>query len=303
MNNYLGELAALGTAICFSFGSTLFTLAGRELGSPLVNRVRLLLALSFVVAFHWISTGQLLPIDAEFSHWGWLSLSGLIGFVFGDALLFQAFVMIGPRISMLMMALHPVIGLTLAWIFLEEHLVGQQLLGIALTVGGVAWVVSRDGRTSDKTTPERQPRYYLVGVLFGFGGAVGQAGGLVTAKLGLENDFSPVSGLVIRLLAATIMIWIFTTFQGQVISSFRKVRAHPRAFWKMMGAVISGPVVGVWFSLVAVQKAPVGVASTLMSLTPIFLLPVGYWMFNENISVRAVVGTIIAFAGTALLFL
>jgi drug/metabolite transporter (DMT)-like permease len=298
LNDYIGEFAALGTSICFAFGSTLFTLSGREIGSPLVNRARLLMALTFIVIIHWLALGSLAPIHAELSHWFWLGLSGLIGFVLGDALLFQAFVMIGPRLSMLMMALSPVFSVILAWVFLGEQLSLQELSGIALAVGGVIWVVAGD-RLS---IPDKPGRYYFIGILFGLGGALGQAGGLVTAKLGLEDDFSALSGIFIRLLVATIIIWSFTTFRGLTVSSFKTLAAHPRAVRFMTGAVIMGPVLGVWLSLIAVQKAPVGIASTLSSLTPIFLLPVGFFIFRETIGFRAIVGTLIAVVGTILLF-
>lgn len=298
MDSYIGELAALGTAFCFTFGSTLFTFAGREIGSPLVNRTRLLMAISAIMVVHWLSLGQPLPFDATPKQWFWLGMSGFIGFVLGDAFLFQAFVMIGPRLSMLMMALHPVIGAIIAWLFLSENLSLLEALGIVLTVGGVAWVVARDGLPdiSDR-------RFYIVGVLFGLGGAFGQAGGLVTAKVGLENDFDPLSGITIRLVIASIVIWAFTMVRGLVPSSFRTLRRNPRAIWYMMGAVLAGPLTGVYFSLVAVQNAPVGIASALMSLTPIFLLPVGYVLFREQITGRAILGTIVAILGTAILFL
>src|SRR5512145_1333270 len=102
---FVGELAALGTSLCFSFGSTLFTLSGRAMGSALVNRVRLLIAALLVMLLHILTFGQVLPLDAGTGPWFWLGLSGLVGFVLGDAFLFQAFVLIGPRLSMLMMAL------------------------------------------------------------------------------------------------------------------------------------------------------------------------------------------------------
>ncbi len=298
MNNYVGEFAALGTSVCFAFGSTLFTLSGREIGSPLVNRARLLMALIFIAILHWLTLDTIAPFDAAATHWIWLGISGLIGFVLGDALLFQAFVMIGPRLSMLMMALAPVFSTILAWIFLNEVLGLQEILGILLAVGGVIWVVAGD-RLS---IPDKPSRYYLIGILFGLGGALGQAGGLVTAKLGLDDDFPALSGNFIRLSSATIAMWTFTAIRGQTISSFKVLAAHPRAVRLMTGAVIMGPVLGVWLSLIAVQKAPVGIASTLMSLTPIFLLPVGYFMFSETIGFRAIVGTLIAVVGTVLLF-
>ena len=301
LDTYLGEIAALGTAIGFTFGSTMFTLSGRKLGSLVVNRTRLLIAVFIMMGIHWILLGKPAPIDADFSHWWWLGLSGFIGFVLGDAFLFQAFVMVGPRLSMLMMALAPVFALILAWIFLDERLSGQELLGITITIIGIMWVVTQKNERGINL--EESPRYYLLGILFALGGAMGQAGGLVTSKLGLEDDFSPISGNVIRLSIATIVIWLFTIIRGDAIENFRKIRAHPRAFWIMNGAVIAGPVVGVWLSLIAVQEAPVGIASTLMSLTPIFLIPVGYLVFDEQVTSRAVIGTLIAFIGTVLLFI
>lgn len=296
----VGELAALGTAVCFSFGSTMFTFAGRQIGSPLMNRTRLLMGALLMMAIHWVILGHPLPLDADQSHWGWLALSGLVGFVLGDAFLFQAFVMIGPRLSMLMMALAPVLGAVLAWIFLDEHLNLQEIVGILITISGIGWVVAGGGI---KLPENSHPRYYLIGILFGLGGAMGQAGGLVLSKLGLSDDFSPISGNVIRLVSGTIIIWTITTLQGNTAASFRKLGQNPRALRWMTGAVVAGPVIGVWLSLVAVQKAPVGIASTLMSLTPIFLLPVAHFVFHERIGVRAVFGTVIAFIGTALLFL
>lgn len=122
MSAYTGLLAGLLTSVCWSFTSILFTLSGRLVGSAIVNRTRLLLALLFVVIIHTLAFGLPLPFDASPTRWGWMALSGLIGFTFGDAFLFQAFVMIGPRLSMLVMALNPLIGTFLAWVLLGETL-------------------------------------------------------------------------------------------------------------------------------------------------------------------------------------
>ncbi|MCB9450954.1 MAG: DMT family transporter [Anaerolineaceae bacterium] len=301
LTTYSGEIAALSTAILFGFTSMMFTLAGRELNSSaLVNRTRLLVAVILMALFHWLTFGSLLPVGADASHWFWLALSGLIGLALGDAFLFQAFVMIGPRLSMLMMALAPVIATILAWIFLGEFLNSQQLIGIAITVLGVFWVISERGTPS---TREISPRGYLFGILFGLGGAVGQAGGMVTAKLGLTDNFPAFSGNMIRMLAAAVVIWGFTIVRGQVGQGFVRLRQHPRALVIISAASLIGPVIAVWLSLLAVQHAPVGIVSTLIGLTPIFLIPITYVIFHEKPTVRAVLGTVVAFAGTALLFL
>ncbi len=299
----IGQFAALGTAILFAFGSTLFTLSGRLVGSTLVNRTRLLIAVVVVMLLHTLMFGQPLPLDASDDRWLWLGLSGLVGLAIGDALLFQAFVMIGPRLSMLMMALAPVLGVVMAWVFLGEILTVQELVGIGLTVAGVGFVVSeRQGKQKSTSLNVDTPRQYIIGLLFAFGGALGQAGGQVLAKPGLSDAFSPWSALVIRLLIALVAIWGISIVRGEVLKSYRTLRAQPRALTMMSIAAITGPVIGVWLSLVAVQRAPVGVSSALIALTPVFLIPISYVVFKERPTVQAITGTLVAFAGTALLF-
>jgi drug/metabolite transporter (DMT)-like permease len=55
--------------------------------------------------------------------------------------------------------------------------------------------------------------------------------------------------------------------------------------------------------LVAIQHAEVGVASTLMALPPVILLPASHFLFKERFSWHAVAGTVLAMAGVAVLFL
>ncbi len=297
---YIGEIAALITSVCFSATSTAFTLAGRRVGSMVVNRTRLILALLFLIPTHWILLGYPLPLTAEPSRWLWLGLSGVVGLVLGDIFLFQAFVLIGPRLSMLMMSLAPILAALMAWLFLAERLVIGQLFGIVLTLTGVAWVIlDKNGVTREA----RERQDYLLGLLFGLGGAAGQAGGLVLAKFGLGGDFSPISANIIRMSAAAITLWALTFLRGQARPTFQKLRGDRRAVWLILGGAFTGPFLGVSFSLLAVQRAQVGIASTLMALPPVLLLPISYLVFKERYGWQAVAGTLVAIAGVALLFL
>jgi drug/metabolite transporter (DMT)-like permease len=71
----------------------------------------------------------------------------------------------------------------------------------------------------------------------------------------------------------------------------------------MFGGALFGPIVGVSLSLLAVQRAEVGIASTLMALPPVFLLPISAVVFKERYGWGVVAGTFIAIAGVAILFL
>jgi drug/metabolite transporter (DMT)-like permease len=299
---FVGEFAALGTSLAFSFGSILFTLSGREIGSTLVNRTRLLVALVLVMLLHLLTYGQPLPFGAETERWFWLGLSGFVGLALGDAFLFQAFVLVGPRLAMLMMALAPVLGTILAALFLDETLAPGKLLAIGITIAGIMVVIAeRAGGEQEQTHADR--RKYVIGLLCGLGGAAGQAGGLVLSKLGLVGGFPALSGNVIRLLVAFVLIWIIAIANRQLISSFQTLNANRRALLLLTGGAILGPVIGVWLSLIAVQNTDVGIASTLSSLMPIFLIPISYVVFKERITKQAVVGTVIAFVGMVALFL
>lgn len=297
MEAYLGELAALGTSLAFAIGSTMFTAAGRRLGSVVVNRTRLVIAAIFLSITHWILLGNIWPLDAAPDRWLWLSLSGVVGLVLGDLFLFQAFVLIGPRLSMLMMSLAPVLAALQAWVFLDETLTGGQIFGILLTLAGIGWVLMEGNGKSGND------RNYGRGILLGLGGAIGQATGFVLAKNGLGGDFSPISANLIRMLAAIVVLWGMTFFQGQVKSTFQTLRKYPKGVYITAVAAFLGPFIGVSLSLYALQRVEVGIASTLTSLPPIFLLPISYFVFKERFGWGAVAGTLLAMAGVAALFL
>jgi drug/metabolite transporter (DMT)-like permease len=200
------------------------------------------------------------------------------------------------------MALAPVLSTILAALFLHENLASIKLVGIAITIVGIMVVIAdRAGGGADQAPADR--RRYIIGLLCGLGGAAGQAGGSVLSKIGLANDFPPLSGNVIRLLAAFLLIWIIAIANRQLISSFQTLNTNRRALLLLTGGAILGPVLGVWLSLVSLQITDVGVSSTLSSLMPIFLIPISYVVFKERVTKQAIVGTLIAFVGMVTLFL
>ncbi|MFC2026124.1 EamA family transporter [Chloroflexota bacterium] len=146
-----------------------------------------------------------------------------------------------------------------------------------------------------------EKRNYSLGILFGLAGASGQAIGLVTAKQGLGSDMSPLSGTLIRMIAAAIILWGLTFIRREVKITFNSILEHPNAGKLVVAGAFTGPFLAVTFSLIAVQNTAIGVASTLMALTPIFLLPVGYFFFKERFGWDVIAGTLIAILGVGLL--
>jgi drug/metabolite transporter (DMT)-like permease len=296
--NFIGQIAGLATAFFFAMTALIFTKAGRMVGSQVTNRLRLVFALTYLIVLNLILFREPLPFSAHPSRWMWLGISGVIGLALGDAFLFQALVSVGARLGTLLLSLAPIFGSIIAWIFFGETLNTLQIIGIALALTGIAWVITSHQEPAD--TPHGQTRR---GVIFGILAGLGQAAGLVLSKQGMAGDFSPFQGNAIRMLAATGFIWVWALMEGQAGATISAVRKQPRVVGLLALGALVGPVLGVSASLLAVQHAEVGVASTLMALTPVILLPVSYYIFKEKVSWQAVAGTLLAIGGVAVLFL
>ncbi len=301
MNATLGYLAGIGASVAWSFSTILLTNAGQAVGMKIVNRTRLLFGIVYAVALHWLVTGTPIPFDAGWERWGWLSLSAAIGLALGDAVLLQAYIVIGPRIAMLIMSFAPVFSTLIGWIAFGERLAPLELGGIALTLVGVAMVVME--KKKDGNGAPVLARFNWKGFLLALGGAVFQAVGLMASRYGLAGDFSSLSGNLIRLIAAAAVLWALAAVSGEAKTNFPRLLADKKILWIMIAAAFIGPFIGMWFSLVAVQAAPLGIASTLTSLAPILLLPLTRLFYGDKFGAQAVIGTVAAVAGTALLFL
>jgi drug/metabolite transporter (DMT)-like permease len=91
--------------------------------------------------------------------------------------------------------------------------------------------------------------------------------------------------------------------QKEAAKTIGILRENPSSLRLLAIAGFIGPVLGVSSSLLSVQYAEVGVASTLTSLAPIFMLPLGFFLLKEKVHWQAVAGTFLAIAGVAVLFL
>lgn len=295
--SHAGELAALATACCWTVSALAFQNAGRRVGSLPVNLIRLVMAVFLLGAFTWATRGTPLPTDASSHTWLWLGLSGLVGFTIGDLCLFRAFVLVGARISMLLMTLVPLFTTVLGFLVMGEVLTPMELAGMALTIAGVSSVVSERRRDASGRI-ERLP---LAGILLGLGGAVGQALGLVLAKFGM-GSYNAFASTQIRVLVGLVGFAVVFTATGR----WPRVRAALSDRKAMTSTGIGsffGPFLGVSLSLLAVQYTEAGVAATLMALAPVLIIPVSIIFYREHVAWPAAVGAAVAVCGSALLFL
>ncbi|MFN4111150.1 MAG: DMT family transporter [Ignavibacteria bacterium] len=292
----LGEFFALITAILWSMTSLFFASAVVRIGSVQLNVTRQLIAL-FLLTSLIILTGVNFNLKPE--QYFYLSLSGIVGLTFGDSFLFLAYREIGARISMLVMSLSPAIAALLAYFFLFEKISLIGIIGICITLTGIMIVVYE--KNSSATT-----RINYVGLIFALFASIGQGTGLVLAKYAFNLSQNSINGFVattIRLAASLMILFPISVLTGKFKNPIQIFSKDKKALWLTIGGSIAGPFLGITFSLISISHTKVGIASTIMALPPIIMLPMVKYFYNEKLSLRSIFGAFIAVAGVAILFL
>ncbi|MES1240024.1 MAG: DMT family transporter [Acidobacteriota bacterium] len=297
-NPYTGQLAALGAAGLWAFTALSIEGAARRIGSLTVNLVRLAFAFAFLAAVGLAFRGHPLPTDATPHNWAWLTASGLVGFTFGDLCLYRAYLVLGPRLSSLMMALVPPMTALAGWLALGETLALRDLIGMTLTVTGIGWAILDRTRRSETRL---EHRVTPAGVALGFGGALGQAGGLILSKIGMAgyNAFAATQVRVIAGFAGYSLLFFALRWWPNVRAGLRDRTALGFA---ALGAFF-GPFLAVSLSLIAIRETAAGVAASIMALTPVLIIPLVVVLRGERVGIGGVAGALVAVAGVALLFL
>lgn len=295
MGNHTGEFAALATAFLWTVTALSFEQAAKRVGSLAVNILRLSLALVFFCCLSIIRNGHLFPTDIDLHGWIWLSVSGIIGFVLGDYCLFSAYALIGSRIANLLMALAPPLATLFGWMIVGEKFSLRGLLGMSVTLIGIIIVVLR--RPGNKFNFH----YSTKGLLFGLGAAAGQAIGLVFSKFGMR-DADPFTSSQIRVIAGTIgFVLLFTIFNKWSLLKPAFNRTSTLGF--ISSGSFFGPFLGVSFSLMAIKYTTTGIASTIMALVPVLLIPPAIILLKEKVTWREILGSVIAVCGVAIFFI
>ncbi len=299
-----GELFALATALCWTFGMLYFTQAAKRLGANVLNHFRLVLAALFlgvaVIIINGIDLVQLFSLPSLTS-WLWLGFSGFVGLTLGDWCAFHAFDIIGPRKTSLFYTFAPGAALLFGIFFLNERISAMALIGMFITVAGVFWVIFN--RKSQET--HNHHISHVKGVLFAIGGSLTQGIGLVFSKIGLQQQegiLTPLHASWIRLTIAALSLFTISIFRNQALGIVRSIaKADSTAVRYTLMATIISPVIGVSLSLYAANLISVSIAQTLFSMVPVFILPVSWLLYREKITFQAFLGALIAVAGVLIL--
>ena len=306
----VGELISLLVAV-FWTGSAMFgELGSKRMGSIQMNVLRMGMSLLILMAGLWIFTGSPIPLYADGQTWFWLTLSGLVGYVFGDYCLFNSYLIIGSRFAQLFMTLAPPFAAISGWILLGEKLSFLALIGMLVTMSGIALSVLHKGGKHGLSV-----KLPLKGIILGIGAGLGQGVGLVLSKIGLNyyeaclpagsDDFvsvMPFASTCIRAVIGFVGFFVILSFRREM-NTMPKVLCDKKGLTFALCATLCGSVIGVSLSLMAVKYTEAGIASTLMALSPVFILWPAHVFFGTKVTAMEILGAFISVIGVSLFFL
>ena len=306
---YLGELISIGVAFSWTATALLSEFGSKRMGNLTLNVMRMGIALIFSAILFWVMTGSPLPAKASTEAYGWMMLSGIVGYVIGDFCLFQCYIIIGSKFGQLFMTLAPITAAIMAWFTLGQSIRPTAIIAMAITLAGISITVLGRGDANHKVSLKLP----LNGVLYAIGAAVCQGVGLVLSKIGMDHYEAsmtansqpwmlPFFANFFRCVAGIIGFLILMRFK-EGYKSLGKNLTDRTSMTAATLTTIFGPFVGVGCSLLAVQYTSAGIASTLMALTPIIIILPAYWIFKQPITFKSVIGALISVIGVSLFFL
>ena len=309
---YLGEIISLLVAVLWTATALFADQASHRIGAMSTNFYRMVFSAILLAGLLWIVIGHPYPAFADGRTWLWMGLSALVGYVFGDYCLFNSYILIGARFGQLFMTLAPPFAAIAGWALLGETLSWKSWLAMAVTLTGIAIsILNRSG--ADHHLHLKLP---VKGVLLGIGAGLGQGVGLVLSKIGMQHyaaalpadapaafDWAmPFASTMIRSLTGMAGFFLLMALMHKLPELRAALKNGPGMKYTGL-TTLFGPVIGVSLSLMAVQYARAGIASTLMALTPVLILFPYALIYKQKITPKEILGVIVSMTGVALFFL
>jgi drug/metabolite transporter (DMT)-like permease len=294
---FSGELFALLAAFLWAFSSVLFSDLGKSIKPVELNLIKgigaiLLLTATSLLLKETVGSLSLQVITLLF-------ISGAIGIGFGDTMYFEAINCIGPRRSLLISTVAPIITALLALGFLGEKIVPLAWIGVVVTTLGITWVILQM-RSKD----EQEKQVNSKGLVYAFLFALAQAIGAVISRWALtQTSISPLQSAVVRLFAGIVFLFIWIAVRRIKLGDWARAGKDSARTWRtVLTVVVLGAYFPLWLQQLAFKNTAVGIAQTLLTTAPLFILPMTA-LRRDRAGIKEILGVIVAVAGIAILFL
>ncbi|MCI2097283.1 MAG: DMT family transporter [Sphaerochaeta sp.] len=288
----IGHLFALTTAFCWAENALIWGYLGKRVGSTETAHIRMWIATPVLFLLARMIDG---PIHADIRTWLILLASGCLGYFVTDVAVFQAYVLLGTRRTLVIQTLSPVCSALLSWSLFGERLSPLQMTGLFIALSGIALVIIQQ----EQETKAMQTK----GILFAVFGAIVQSLSLVLTKFALAST-GAVTTNTIRALGGLLSLFLFSLIRKNVprdFSSYR--RSGTRLFLLLVLGSLLGPIIGMSSEMQAFRLAPLGTATAIAQSSPVILLIQEAVTRAKRVTLEDALFTLWAVGGIALLFI
>jgi drug/metabolite transporter (DMT)-like permease len=296
----MGELLALGSALCFSISNVTVNRGVRPGAAD--NGAFLSLLLTTVISGAcWLGLGAVhgfAPVTGA----GLLWLAGagvLTGFV-GRVFLYESIQRLGAVRASAVKRLNPLFALLLGVLVLGEAVSGWSLAGVLLVLASFALLVHAQlrQRKPGGTGGSAMQRLLNLGYLYGPVSALGYALGYLLRKCGLREAPDPFLGAMVGTLVAAFVFVLAgrfnTGYRAAVAATFRAPNA-----W-LFAAGVAGSL-GQILYFAALNVSPMSRVALITSLEVFLTMGLSLLVLGERLPPRVAAAAAIGFAGAALL--
>jgi drug/metabolite transporter (DMT)-like permease len=290
----------LGTACVWGVSAVINTAAARLIGVHASMMLRLPLATLVLIPL-CLAAGQFQVYSPHALFMG--AVSGILGLAVCDWCLYVAVLRIGIRAAMVCHSLYSCVTALLGMVFFSEYMGIQGFFGIGAATLGVIMVTAAERRHAEPSLAEVSPARRRMGVALALFSAVMIALGLLLSKAAIGEGMPPLMLTLLRNAAAAFVLLGAGIGLRRIRPAMAAVRAAPRVIGLLLIGCLLGAVGGIWLSLVALEHAPVAVASTLIGMQPVALLLISGIHERRCPSPGSIIGACTACAGTAILLL
>jgi drug/metabolite transporter (DMT)-like permease len=294
---YIGEIAALLTAILWALSSYFFAAATIKVGSVTVNFTRLLFSLIL-----FCITIPILGLPVHLSAYQVLMLmaSGIAGLVLGDSFFFKSLEYLTTRVSVLITSFAPAVSAVMAFIFLGERLPFISIVGMIISLSGILLVVTGRGEHHGEI---KKSGHIKKGVTLAFLYTLGQGSGLIFAKFAFEeSEVNSMVATAVRIFPAVIVLLPYFLYKVKTANPYKIFHYDKKAFNNVVAATVLSAYIGMSLMFIAVTQTKIALASTIMASIPIIQLFISKYLYKEKLTWRSVSGAVITVGGMVLLF-
>ncbi|MHA4988777.1 DMT family transporter [Cetobacterium somerae] len=287
----MGESLALAAAFGWVGSSVFLERASKETGTLAVNLIRLVIAMLFLGVITYVKRGLVLPLDVPKESFKFLSISGLFGLFLGDFFLYKSYIKIGPRITLLVMTFSPIAVSILSFFILGEKIEGFKVLGMLLTIIGIAIVILK--KKNDK-------EFSKVGFIYALLAMLGESLGIVFTRLG-SIDYDSFATIQVRTIPAILAFIVYISLKKEWSNIKEGILNKKGMIYIVLGTIVA--TLGVTALVEAMKYANVGIVSTLAATSPILIIPISIIFFKEKVSILEGIGALISFVGITIFFI